>query len=335
MRALFAAAKHRQSDGVLVEGEALARFHEEERARYDAPGEPFFYTAVDGKQVAVAPLFGSSQRARPHNMLKDDRPGSVTFAAVVRDACARLPGGSGLKADVVYLVKTSQWFTDKEVTDGQVSVTVGGGLERLSTREKADPCVAYDEENKRWLYLHVDRKAGDFRSKAGDFRTAVAAPKGRVKGKGAKADAGLSSTGPAGDAEDDDGGGFGALRLRALPPAMAPREPSLRASELRCPAHFAPVLKADALRENSQNAPLSTRAQPPSLAVARCGDARLKSACATFVCESVTLRACTLSSTIGARARDSAVYFQRHIADFSPSCPSGRASHRRRAWSQA
>ena len=158
--------KSSRSISVSLEGEALARFHEEERRRYESPFEPFRYTSLEGKPAAVAAAAKKGSKGRekptPHTMLDPDRPVVVSFASLVRDAVARLPGGEGTKADIVYLVCRSQYFAGHTATQHQKAVSVGTTLDRL--QKECDPCVQNIKGG--WGYLHLGRSDEDFEKAA-------------------------------------------------------------------------------------------------------------------------------------------------------------------------
>ncbi|KNA25061.1 hypothetical protein SOVF_009940 [Spinacia oleracea] len=143
--------------------EIRAYFHAEERVRYMTPDKAYAYTAADGRKSSVAPVRKSgekiSTRARDHNLLKCDRPASITILTIVRDAAARLPGGIGTRGDVAVLVRDSQYLV-KGISDEQMSQVVSGGLDRL--HYERDPCVRFDRQRRLWVYLHGDREEEDF-----------------------------------------------------------------------------------------------------------------------------------------------------------------------------
>jgi len=71
----------------------------------------------------------------------------------------RLPDGVGTKADVIELLKDSQWFQTEGIPYAEVNATIGGTLDRLQS--EPDPCVRYDVEKKLWVYLHMNRKVSE------------------------------------------------------------------------------------------------------------------------------------------------------------------------------
>jgi len=96
---------------------------------------------------------------RDHFFLKSDRPRHISLHSIVRDAVSRLPCGLGTRADVVTLVRDSQYVADN-VTDAQVNSVVSGALDRLHSEK--DPCVRYDSSQRLWTYLHKRRRPQDF-----------------------------------------------------------------------------------------------------------------------------------------------------------------------------
>jgi len=87
-------------------------------------------------------------------IFKKQRPPYITILCLVRDAAAKLPCGKGTRADIVYLLKESQ-YVNTNLSPAKISGIVSGALDRL--HYEADPCVRYDPETKMWLYLHKDR----------------------------------------------------------------------------------------------------------------------------------------------------------------------------------
>lgn len=68
-----------------------------------------------------------------------------------------MPDGIGTRADILTLIKHSQWLRlEESIDDLQLSNIVTGALERL--HYETDPCVKYDADRKLWIYLHKDRK---------------------------------------------------------------------------------------------------------------------------------------------------------------------------------
>jgi nuclear factor related to kappa-B-binding protein len=77
----------------------------------------------------------------------------------VRDAVARLPNAQGTRADIVTLLKDSQYLLDN-AQEGVLSSVVSGALDRLHSEH--DPSVKYDPKRKIWVYLHKGRSPGEF-----------------------------------------------------------------------------------------------------------------------------------------------------------------------------
>lgn len=144
--------------------EIRAYFRREETLRYSMPKRAFYYTALDGKKSAVAPLKRCSGkptvRGREHFMLKEDRPASFTILCLVRDAASRLPGSIGTRADVCILVRDSQFLVEDIDDESQFIRAVSGGLDRLHFED--DPCVRFDKEKQLWFYLHGEKQEEDF-----------------------------------------------------------------------------------------------------------------------------------------------------------------------------
>ena len=74
---------------------------------------------------------------------------------------ARLPDGVGTRLDVMELAKESQWLEQGSMDENLMSMTIGGGLDRLQAEE--DPCCRFDPHTRLWVYLHQGRKADDNR----------------------------------------------------------------------------------------------------------------------------------------------------------------------------
>ncbi|CAD8173148.1 unnamed protein product [Paramecium octaurelia] len=139
--------------------EWLEFYWKQERERYQNPLQPYTFTCIDGSKVTVAPvakklISGSSQKPRQHELLKNERPTYVTILSLVRDASARLPKGFGTRADIVNLVRDSQYINEN-LPEEKMSSIISGALDRL--HQSTDPCVKYDQEKKIWIYLHHDR----------------------------------------------------------------------------------------------------------------------------------------------------------------------------------
>ena len=137
------------------------QFRMQETDRFKNAEKPFVYNLAGNKSI-VAPMkraASTSNRAREHYLLKQDRPSHVTLLCLVRDSAARLPGGVGTRADVALLLRDSQYIVH-DVTEQKINTVVSGALDRLHSEE--DPCVKYDNEQKLWIYLHRNRKPEDF-----------------------------------------------------------------------------------------------------------------------------------------------------------------------------
>ena len=74
---------------------------------------------------------------------------------LARDAASRLPDGVGTRADILELIKQSQWIRFEDTDINHLNNIVSGALDRLHYEE--DPCVKYDSEKKLWIYLHRNR----------------------------------------------------------------------------------------------------------------------------------------------------------------------------------
>ena len=66
-----------------------------------------------------------------HACLKADRPPFISILTIVRDAIARIPDGVGTRMDVTELAKESQWLDPGNMDENLLSMTIGGGLDRL------------------------------------------------------------------------------------------------------------------------------------------------------------------------------------------------------------
>jgi hypothetical protein len=166
----------RQSSPAEVE-----EFRDQERQRYAQPGVPFYYSnSYTGQSAIVAPIRPASRRARgrEHHLLKADRPGHVTILSLVQDASARLPDGIGTLADVVELLRDSQ-YVKNDATIEQLHTVVSGALDRL--HYKSDPCVKYSAELKQWIYMHRDRAPADFAVIPAPKEKADSAPRSVVR----------------------------------------------------------------------------------------------------------------------------------------------------------
>lgn len=97
-----------------------------------------------------------NNKPRDHPQLHSNRPGIVTLLCLARDAASRLPDGVGTRADILELIKHSQWLKIDGIDPNQLNNIVSGALDRL--HYEPDPCVKYGADNKLWIYLHKDRK---------------------------------------------------------------------------------------------------------------------------------------------------------------------------------
>lgn len=106
----------------------------------------------------VAPVARKSStinsKARDHPLFKENRPPYITILSIVRDAAAKLPNGTGTRADIAQILRESQFIVEN-TEDSKLSNIVSGALDRLHYED--DPCVRYDPENKMWIYLHKGR----------------------------------------------------------------------------------------------------------------------------------------------------------------------------------
>lgn len=85
---------------MLLSSEERAAFRMQERRRFANPSSSFTYHLQEGlRTVVVGPIKDQgtkvSAKIKAHPFLVEDRPSSVSLAALVRDAVARLPKGEG------------------------------------------------------------------------------------------------------------------------------------------------------------------------------------------------------------------------------------------------
>ena len=143
----------------------------QETLRFENPQLAFTYH-VHGYESVVGPVKGVYSkpgeldaartpplRAREHTILINDRPPYVSILTLEREAAARLPNGCGTRADIVELLKYSQ-YVSPAAPDGLVHSVVSGALDRL--HYEADPCVKFSSARKMWVYLHRNRSEHDF-----------------------------------------------------------------------------------------------------------------------------------------------------------------------------
>lgn len=72
---------------------------------------------------------------------------------------ARLPNAQGTRADIVTLLKDSQYLAT-DAAESVISSVVSGALDKLHCEH--DPCVRFDTQRKLWIYLHKGRTAEEF-----------------------------------------------------------------------------------------------------------------------------------------------------------------------------
>ena len=139
-------------------------FRIQESERYKVPQKPWIYLNDDGTTSIVGPVVKKNKngasislknKPRDHPQLFSNRPGIVTLLCLARDAASRLPDGVGTRADILELIKHSQWLKIDGIDTTQLNNIVSGALDRL--HYEPDPCVKYDSDRKLWIYLHIDR----------------------------------------------------------------------------------------------------------------------------------------------------------------------------------
>ncbi|XP_073980385.1 uncharacterized protein isoform X3 [Rhodnius prolixus] len=164
-------------------------FRMQEKQRFDTPYRAFTY-CIAGVESTVGPVrsvqnsnqanaSNQPSKARGHLLLVDSRPKYVTILELVRDAVARLPNAQGTRADIVTLLKDSQYLAT-DAAESVISSVVSGALDKLHCEH--DPCVRFDTQRKLWIYLHKGRTAEEFErlhALGEDMR--VIAPKPRKK----------------------------------------------------------------------------------------------------------------------------------------------------------
>ncbi|CAH2041402.1 unnamed protein product, partial [Iphiclides podalirius] len=138
----------------------IADFRAQERRRFASATKPFTYVQ-HGYRAAVGPIArsGVGCGGATGALVCAQRPRSATFGALLRDALARLPNGEGTRADIVTLLKMSQWIAP--CTDQALSSAITAALEKLLT-VKRDPIVKYDQRTAVWTYLHRHRSEEDW-----------------------------------------------------------------------------------------------------------------------------------------------------------------------------
>lgn len=87
--------------------------------------------------------------------MSSNRPPIVSLLCLARDAASRLPDGLGTRADILELIKHSQWIKLEACNLEQQNNIVSGALDRL---HQQDQCVRYDQERKIWIYNHRNCK---------------------------------------------------------------------------------------------------------------------------------------------------------------------------------
>eukprot|EP00347_Sterkiella_histriomuscorum_P019150 403342755 len=137
-------------------------YRRQEEERYKHPTRPWIYYNEDATTSIVGPIVNikkknqqTNQKPRDHPMLYSGRPAIVTLLCLARDAASRLPDGVGTRADILELIKQSQWLKFEDTDATTLNNIVSGALDRLHYED--DPCVKYDSDRKLWLYLHKNR----------------------------------------------------------------------------------------------------------------------------------------------------------------------------------
>ena len=143
-------------------------YRQQEVVRYQNPNKSFTFNLHNYKSI-VGPVKGvkgctskelsNVSKHKEKTALLKERPPFVTLLSLVRDSAARLPNGEGTRFDICSLLKDSQYLRD-DISDEQISAIVSGALDRLHYEK--DPCVRYDVNQKRWIYLHRYRTEDDF-----------------------------------------------------------------------------------------------------------------------------------------------------------------------------
>mmetsp|Transcript_4527 Transcript_4527/g.6823 ORF Transcript_4527/g.6823 Transcript_4527/m.6823 type:complete len:350 (-) Transcript_4527:1118-2167(-) len=142
-------------------------FRYQEAERYKYPHRPWIYFNSDGTTSLVGPVVKKNKngaqisvnnKPRDHQQLHTNRPGIVTLLCLARDAASRLPDGVGTRADILDLIKHSQWLKIDGIDQSKLNNIVSGALDRL--HYEPDPCVKYDSERKLWIYIHNHRNFG-------------------------------------------------------------------------------------------------------------------------------------------------------------------------------
>lgn len=141
-----------------IDHEWVENYRTQETERYRNPLKAWEFFLSDGSRAVVAPVckkaVNLASKAREHPVLKKNRPPFITILCLVRDAAAKMQGGSGTRADVCHILRESQYIIEN-TSDTTLSSIVSGALDRL--HYEGDPCVKFDSDNKVWIYLHRDR----------------------------------------------------------------------------------------------------------------------------------------------------------------------------------
>ena len=135
----------------------IETYRNQEEERYKNPTRPWVFFNEDGSTSIVGPVIKKkqqplNQKPRDHPMLYSNRPAIVTLLCLARDAASRLPDGVGTRADILELIKQSQWLKVEGTTPENLNNIVSGALDRLHYEE--DACVKYEADKKLWVYKH-------------------------------------------------------------------------------------------------------------------------------------------------------------------------------------
>lgn len=63
-----------------------------------------------------------------------------------------MPDGVGTQADIIELIKQSQWLKNDGIDQTSLKNVISGALDRLHYEN--DSCVKYDADKKLWVYMH-------------------------------------------------------------------------------------------------------------------------------------------------------------------------------------
>ncbi|XP_065569603.1 nuclear factor related to kappa-B-binding protein-like [Artemia franciscana] len=135
----------------------LKEFHLQEKQRYQNPTKSFTYL-LSGVKFTVGPVLELLRDAGPmkaENLLSKNRPSSVSFLSLVKDAVARLPRGQGTIVDIENLLLQSQYLSLSEDDCSNINVYIKSALDKIQT--ESDPCCKYDMQFNVWIYLHRER----------------------------------------------------------------------------------------------------------------------------------------------------------------------------------